>query len=73
MCLLGVMSFDLLSDLHLAAKIAFIYLNIADIWQTVSDSYTIKYYKTNVQFLGGICPEKCQLGQNSKWPTYGNY
>ena len=38
MRLLEVMTSDLLFDLHLSAKIALIYFNIADIQQTVPES-----------------------------------
>ena len=47
MCFLGVMTFDLLSGLHLSAKLAVFYINIADIWQTVLYSWT---FKQNVRF-----------------------
>ena len=39
------MTFDLLCDLHLSAKIDQFFFNIADIWQTVLDSYTITIKK----------------------------
>ena len=48
MCLLEVLIFDLIFDLHYLGHNSFIYFNIADIWHT---------------FQVGICPEKFQLDQ----------
>ena len=45
MCLLEVMTFHLLFDIHLADKNGFSYFNIAYIWQTLPDRL-YHYYRS---------------------------
>ena len=54
MCLLEVMTFHLLFDIHLADKNGFSYFNIAYIWHQIGCTITIDQ---SVWFQRRVCPE----------------